>query len=288
MYSMNSCYTEQLLASGYYERLRQQIEQIYLQNSNTKVTLVAYNQGAPVSLYFLTRVVSQQWKDLYINYYITVSGLWSGSNLFNVLTPPPNNLFLGVPINGATGLELRNFRRTYPLLFSLLPRASLWGNTVLVRTPTSTYTANDYQRLFQDAGYPQGYNQFLEHANIVESPNVPTHCFYGVGFQTSRTLVYGAGGFTSQPTFEQEDGDSQLLRRSAEICLQWANGNYPFNGTALPNVRHFDVPSNPAVLQRIWDVVQVPIVPVTTDSGFRPLQFSYLLFFPLLFLFWIF
>ena len=40
---------------------------MYKENGNTKVTLVVHSMGGPVSLYFLTKVVNQQWKDTYIH-----------------------------------------------------------------------------------------------------------------------------------------------------------------------------------------------------------------------------
>jgi len=42
--------------------------------------LVVHSMGGIVSLYFLNEVVSQQWKDRYINAWVTLSAAWSGGN----------------------------------------------------------------------------------------------------------------------------------------------------------------------------------------------------------------
>ena len=68
--------TEQLNQRGYYTALKQLVEQMYKENNNTKVTLVAHSLGGPVSLYFLTSIVTQEWKDTYIDSYIPLAGAW--------------------------------------------------------------------------------------------------------------------------------------------------------------------------------------------------------------------
>ena len=60
---------------GYFEAVKKEIEDMYTQSGNTKVTVVVHSMGGPVSLYFFTSgIVTQQWKDTHINAYITLSG----------------------------------------------------------------------------------------------------------------------------------------------------------------------------------------------------------------------
>ena len=68
---------------------------MYEDNGNTKVTLVVHSMGGPVSLYFLTKFIDQNWKNKYIANYITLAGAWSGTNgdLLNLLSEPQNNPF---------------------------------------------------------------------------------------------------------------------------------------------------------------------------------------------------
>lgn len=84
----------------------------------------------------------------------------------------------------------------------MLPRASVWNNTVLVTTPSQTYTANDYEALFSDAEVPQGFSQFSVAQNInidFQAPNVSTYCFYGVGIQTPMSFIFD-NGLDGSPT----------------------------------------------------------------------------------------
>ena len=59
-----------LIERGYFAALRELIEQMYRENGNTKITLIVDSQGGPVSHYFLTNLVTQEWKDTYIGTYM--------------------------------------------------------------------------------------------------------------------------------------------------------------------------------------------------------------------------
>ena len=75
---------------------------IYETNGNRKVTIVVHSMGGPVSLYFLTGIVSQEWKDTYIHSYVTLAGAWSGGNEFLAT-------LVSGPITNRDKLVLRNF-----------------------------------------------------------------------------------------------------------------------------------------------------------------------------------
>ena len=231
---------------------------MYETNGNRKVTIVVHSMGGPVSLYFLTRVVSQEWKDTYIHSYIALAGAWSGGNeiLANLVSGPYRNDTLERQVGAQ---ELRDLYRILPSWYLLLPRAAAWNDTVLVVTPSRNYTANDYQQLFADAGYPQGYTQFTEIDMQRPAPNVPTYCFYGLGVETPMTFVYDDGFPNSPPTVIPGDGDNAVNRPSSEICLQWANSVYPFNRTVFQGVGHTAILTDASVLQAIEDIVTMSV-----------------------------
>ena len=225
---------------------------------NTKVTIVVHSMGGPVSLYFLTRVVNQEWKDKYINSYIALAGAWSGGNA--IVASLVSGPFQITPLEMAIGIpELRDLYRTWPSFYLLLPRAAAWNDTVLVVTPSQNYTANDYQQLFADAGYPQGYTQFTEIDMQRPAPNVSTYCFYGLGVDTPMTFVYNDSFPITQPTVMVGDGDNAVNRPSSEICLQWANSGYPFNRTVFQGVNHSAILTDASVLQAIESVVTLSV-----------------------------
>ena len=87
----------------YFRKLRQLVETMYTENDNTKVTTTAFSFGAQVSLYFLNRIISQEWKDTYIHSYVTLGGSWYGGVgiVFTLLSGPFSPEFLvtqiGIP-----------------------------------------------------------------------------------------------------------------------------------------------------------------------------------------------
>ena len=52
---------------------------MYEEGGEQQVTLVAHSMGEVVTLYFLTSVVTQEWKDRYINAFIPLCADWSGA-----------------------------------------------------------------------------------------------------------------------------------------------------------------------------------------------------------------
>ena len=126
--------------------LKRLVEQVFEENYDTKVTLVAISMGGLVSLYFLTQIVNQEWKDKFIHSYITLAAAWSGASTFlvDVLTQPPANVLLSRYEIQASVEELRDLIRSFASSYFLSPHKSVWKDTILV-TPTDNYTASDYQ-----------------------------------------------------------------------------------------------------------------------------------------------
>ena len=240
---------------------------MYEDNSNTKVTLVVISMGGPVSLYFLTQVVNQEWKDTYINAYISLGAAWAGANnaLSGILTPPLNSTFLFFPIRAPTE-ELRMLFRNFPSSYFLSPRLiSPLDNTIIVSTPSRNYTVNDIQELYMDAGYPEGYTRFIAEANTeFPAPNVPTYCIYGLGFPTVETLVYGEGFPDTQPSILYGEGDGTVNRNSLEVCLRWTNSGYPFTAAVFPGVFHGTELNNQNVLELVGRAVGASMDPIIT------------------------
>ena len=236
---------------------------MYEENGNTKVTLLAISMGGPVSHYFLTQVVDQEWKDTFIHAYITLAAVWSGANGLNaVLTPAPVQLFLSAYEIQASVEELRDLSRTFASTYFLIPHESVWNDIVLVRTPTKNYTASNYQELFADVGYPQGYTQISQNNFDFSAPNVPMYCFYGLGFPTVETFVYDAGFPDTQPDIIFQDGDFIVPKPSLEVCQRWADSGYAFNRTVFHGLDHFTIISNLAVLNAMREVVGAPESPI--------------------------
>ena len=236
---------------GYYDNLKSLIQQMYHDNGEQRVTLVAHSMGGLVSLHFLTGYsgIDQAWKDAHINAYITLSGAWSGgvASLARVISGQEiepklkslvANLFL-VPI-----------MRTLQSIPWLMPRTSVFGDTILVSTPSRDYTAADYEELFQQIGYSNG---FQTHTNLVKSllpdfpaPNVDTYCYYGVNVSTPETYIYGTdltpyNSIGMQPMMVLNgDGDGTVNQVSSQVCHRWStmNPKYSFWVRGYDQVNH--------------------------------------------------
>ena len=259
---------------GYYDALKSLIEEMYYDNDRTPVSIVVVSYGGPVSHYFLTSgIVSQTWKDKFVGNYITIGGAWSGGNfLLQMLISSKLGLgekILPIPLPGiitdALAKLLRPLFRSFQSTYYLLPRASLWKDTVIVETPNHKYTANDYESLFRDLGFPEGYNMFRGIEDISTwpppHPSVPTHCFYSTGVPTPEIFKYSEDfPEISEPVAEAgEEGDGQVSREGGEVCLRWAEGDagrgYPSQAHHYRGIHHVDLFQDDGVLEAIGDIV---------------------------------
>ena len=266
--------TEELQRRGYYNNLKSLIETMYSENGNRKVTIAAHSMGAPITLHFLTQsgVVTQAWKDRYIGNFIPIAGAWSGGNtalqfqisgLSAVNRGPGDMLNLFFRLQDFVTDPFTPILRSFQSIHFLLPRPSVWGNTVLVSTPTRTYTASDYQQLFSDIGFTDGFAMYQGIENINKnfpSPNVPTHCFYGVGVNTPLSFRYKQSfpeGANNDPEVTTGDGDGTVNLRSSEVCLRWANNNggRSFKSMTFRGAEHMAIVNNEDVLREIGSIV---------------------------------
>ena len=232
---------------------------MYEDNGNTKVTLVVISMGGPVSLYFLTQVVNQEWKDMYIHAYISLAAVWAGG--FGILTaalsPPPAGSFALYP--QASAEDVLSVFHSFASTLWLIPRESAFKDITIVSTSTRNYTSRDYQDLFTDIGFPEGYTIVSQNNLDFPAPNVSTYCFYGLGFPTPLSYVYNGSYGAAQPTTLFGDGDISVNKESLEVCQNWADSGYPFNRTVFPGVNHAEIISNEAVLNAIQEIVGAPV-----------------------------
>ena len=279
---------DELQRRGYYDDLRSLIETMYRENGNRKVTIVAHSMGGPVTLHFLTSgIVSQEWINDRIGNFIPLSGAWSGGNTalqaeISGLTIDEMDLFFGgafASVVSDLGSGILNLitpiLRTLQSIPFLLPRPSVWKDTVLVTTPSQTYTANDYEELFEDIGFTDGFDMFQGIADINENfpaPNVPTHCFYGVDVSTPESFRYSQSfprGAIRDPEIIMGDGDGTVNIRSSEVCLQWANGRSTFKSKTFSGVDHLSIVQDEEVLNEIGSIVGA-----TAKEAWWPLIFG--------------
>ena len=247
------------MKQNYYADLKNLIEKTYANGGNKSVVLVAHSMGAPISLYFLTKYVTQSWKDTYLKAYVTISGAWRGaaSAAKAFVSGSNENIVIDLPIWG------RASQRTYPSTALLLPYPSdTWPkDEVLFVTPQRNYSAWDYKALFDDINYPRGYDMFLEVKDLTNGmipPNVSTYCFFGTEYPTPTQFIYTKGEFPdTEPIQINGNGDGTVNINSLTACKRWVGQMSPYNVTVVgfPDVEHVSAVMNILVLQHVNDVV---------------------------------
>ena len=253
---------------------------MYVQSEGKRVTLVAHSMGGPVSLYFLNPengIVSKDWKEKYLHAYVTLSGAWGGSLLTvreiisgYALGLLPSNTTLERVLGDLLDIILRPISRTQESGVWLFPDPYVFKSTKIVTTPTKSYTANDYKRLFDDIEFQTGYSMYNGTEKINKSfpgPKVPTHCFWGLKTETPLSYHYDIefpvpAGYDPKYT-NFSDGDGRVNNITSEVCLQWAE---TVEHKTFDGVKHGDMIKNNAVLVAIADVVKN----LTVENKFRP------------------
>ena len=193
-----------------------------------------------MSLYFLNEVVTQEWKNKYIKVYIPLSGAWAGAS--EPLEAVVSGYF---PLTFCPLTSyLKDIERSIQSLYWLTPRAEVFGSQVLMQTPNTNYTANDYQQLFTNfANYPLGWTKYMPTSSInagYSYPQVPTYCFYGSNIETPLTYVYSSDVASSNPSVINGLGDGTVNEISLEVCLNWnaSTNSSGFQSRAFPGVEH--------------------------------------------------
>ena len=231
---------------------------MYANNGNQRVVLIAHSMGAPTTLYFLTKVVDQNWKDTYIRDYITVSGVWRGcSKAAKAFTSGDNEGIWIVPNS-----QGRSGQRTYPANAWLLayPSDTWTKDDVIVVTPERNYSAWDYKDLFDDMNYSRGYEMFEEIKNLTGAlppPNVTLHCLDGTKMDTPLQFHYGPGEFPdTQPKTINGDGDGTVNINSLMACGRWKDQQH-YNVTlkGFPGVEHVHTIKTKEIIEYVDSIV---------------------------------
>ncbi|XP_012055792.1 PREDICTED: group XV phospholipase A2-like [Atta cephalotes] len=162
----------------FFTKLKTLVEETYIMNNNTPVTLLVHSMGGPMTLIMLQRQ-SQKWKDKYINAFITLSAVWAGSVKAVKVFAIGDDL-------GAYFLResvLRDEQITSPSLGWLLPSKLLWKDTeILVQSDQKNYTLSNLQQYFIDIDVPNAWEFRKDNEKYqldFTAPGVAVHCLYG-------------------------------------------------------------------------------------------------------------
>ena len=118
-----------------------------------------------------------------------------------------------VPIPGITGLTVRGEQRSYESSLLLLPTAQVWGNDILIQTPSRGYTSADYEIMFEKSNFQYGYERYQLIGNLTADlvpPGVDTVHMYGTEVNTGTVFRYASDtDFDTEPETIFGNGDGK-------------------------------------------------------------------------------
>ena len=157
--------------------LKQLIEFTYNRNENQSVHLISHSTGGSMVLFFLSQQ-SQQWKDRFIQTWISLSGNLAGEvdNFEDILR------------GFVSPMIPKEILQTWDFYAWRLPEPFVFGSKrLLIQTTRKNYTSFDIQQFFNDfnaTDLAQIYPQTSSILGDLPAPNVDTYCFYGVNVST--------------------------------------------------------------------------------------------------------
>lgn len=242
------------------QRLRLLIEETYIIAGSRRVVLLGHSLGSLYCLAFL-HAQSDDWKRKYIKAFLSVSGPLGGSVKALKLEVSGDNF--GVLIRSP--LSFREVQRSLPSTAFLMPDPRLWPpSEPIIITPKLNYSAHDYQKLFSDINFPQGY-AFLQNTKpSVDGFMGPTgldevYCIHGSKVSTTYQLVYPEPSFFHKgfpdeyPTLITGDGDGTVHLRSLQLCRLWPGAKY----IVLEGAEHLHIVGDERFLNLIHEIARV-------------------------------
>ncbi|TGZ64008.1 hypothetical protein CRM22_006596 [Opisthorchis felineus] len=237
--------------------LRVLIEETYSVAGSRPVVLLGHSLGAVYSLAFLN-AQSDSWKRKYIKTFLSVSGPYGGSvKAFKIEASGDN---FGVIVRSP--LSFRQIQRSLPSTAFLIPDPRLWPpSEPIIITPKVNYSAHDYQKFFDDIGFPQGYELFKNTKPSVDGFEGPTgiddlYCIHGTNVGTTYQMVYPEPSFFHKgfpdeyPTLLTGDGDGTVHLRSLQLCRFWHGAKY----ITLEGAEHLRIVGDDRLIKLIHEV----------------------------------
>ncbi|XP_068595196.1 lysosomal phospholipase A and acyltransferase [Brachionichthys hirsutus] len=241
----------------YFLALQKMVEEM-ANKAGGPVVLIAHSMGNLYTLYFLNHQ-PQAWKDRYIKAFVSLGAPWAGvAKTLRVLTSGDNN---HIPV--ISSLKIRSQQRTAVTTSWMLPYSHSWPkDQVLLQTPTANYTVLDYERLYSDIGFVDGWLMRQDTEKLVTNltpPGVAVHCLYGSGIDTSEAFSYSDKFPDVEPAVAYGDGDGTVNLQSAMQCKRWlGKQKQPVTLQELPGNEHVNILLNATTVAYIKNVLFSP------------------------------
>jgi lysophospholipase-3 len=248
------------------------IEQTYRDNGNRPVHLVGHSNGPLYAQYLLTHT-SREWREKYVHGFTPIAGNFPGQgSLYSILFTGLNIIDFSLPTDPAQASTSARMYLTSPATWMSAADPAVFDHkeVVLVNTTSGkSYTPADYRQLLADAGLDwlrpiaDHYIGFVKFADPAHFPYVDVYAEKGSGIPTQIGAM-----LPSLRVGQVIDPNSQLILAPGDInqeditnlaVLAWsAMPCFHFSLTDNPGVNHFELPSTPAVLDRLVTAASQP------------------------------
>ena len=142
-----------------------------------------------------------------------------------------------------------------------MPSPDFWDkDEVVIVSPGRNYTVNDYEQLFNDIKYPNGYEFWANNQgllNVSIAPGIEIHELYGSHMPTPGVLLYDNRTFPDlQPIVLPDDGDGTVNIRSLLGFRKWEGQQQEgIHSLEIPGVEHLAILRHPTVINYVKQVV---------------------------------
>lgn len=228
--------------TNYINEVKAMIELSVRNNNGKKAILMGHGLGANVANFLLVNQ-SKEWKDKYIDSFISISGSYGGcpQALRTLLSGLDN-------FNNSEGQLVKNAYKNFSGLLWLLPSSNVYGNTPLVYFNNTAYSINNLERLLT---LDDEYETYEIYKNIVkpiqdkamEAPGVSVYVLAGYNIPTESDYVY-KDTVSNSPSLvnpyyntyqeyqnyedypEKYNGDGIIPYISLEVPLKWSKSQH--------------------------------------------------------------
>jgi lecithin-cholesterol acyltransferase len=210
---------------GYFwDRLQSLIEDAYTTNGNAKVALFAYSAGGLATHYFLTRKVTQEWKDKYLDRVVFASSSMGGSMSATQVTWLGHYPFIP---DSLMSDSLHRFFTQSPTLFAQYPNWHVNPDQVLLRGPDGEFRAKDVQTFmkahgkYTEIGQKQSDAAETIYNDPLEDPGVNAYMLFNGAIATPQTMQWNTS-YDDDYEMLKAGGDDTMLKETLQYpCGAW-------------------------------------------------------------------
>jgi lysophospholipase-3 len=256
----------------FFERTKALIQDTYEANGRRPVHVVGHSNG-PLYIQYLLTHTSSEWRAKYIHGFTPIAGNLPGQgSLYSILFTGLNIIDFSPPTDPAQAKTSARMYLTNPSTWMSGADPEVFGRQEVVLENSSTgkeYTPADYRQLLADADLQwlrplaDYYIGFVGFDDPGHFPYVDVYAEKGSGIQTQ------IGAIVPDFTVGQVvDPNTQLIMAPGDVNQEdhtnlavgvWSSMPcFHFSLTDNPGVKHFELPANAALLDRLVTAAAVP------------------------------